>query len=212
VPAYLSAPEDLVLHGPRVMGFASARRVAARYGLDPDLVHELLLDFEATGWVRHSSFGGRAGWSVTDAGRTENERRLAVELGLAGAGDAVGALHTEFVPLNRRFGTACTDWQIRPDRLDPMAFNDHTDWTWDERVLRTLTTLGEAFGRLCVRLAECLRRFDGYADRYSSALAKVDAGQRRWVDAPELGSCHTVWIQFHEDLLATLGIRRGADA
>ena len=25
-------------------------------------------------------------------------------------------------------------------------------------------------------------------------------------------SCHTVWIQFHEDLLATLGIPRGTDA
>ncbi|MGP7997237.1 MAG: DNA-binding protein [Streptosporangiaceae bacterium] len=24
-------------------------------------------------------------------------------------------------------------------------------------------------------------------------------------------SCHTVWIQFHEDLLATLGIPRGSD-
>lgn len=39
----------------------------------------------------------------------------------------------------------------------------------------------------------------------------LDAGQRRWVDAPELDSCHTVWIQFHEDLLATLGIPRGSE-
>jgi len=36
---------------------------------------------------------------------------------------------------------------------------------------------------------------------------KVDAGQGRWVDVPELDSCHTVWIQFHEDLFATLGVR-----
>ena len=57
-----------------------------------------------------------------------------------------------------------------------------------------------------------LRRFDGYAERYSAALAKVGTGQRRWVDAPEVASCHTVWIQLHEDLLATLGIPRGSDA
>jgi hypothetical protein len=93
-----------------------------------------------------------------------------------------------------------------------MAFNDHADWAWDERVLRTLTSLGHAFAHLCDRLASCLHRFDGYADRYSVALARVDAGQRRWVDAPELDSCHTVWMQFHEDLLATLGIPRGSDA
>ncbi|MEP7194207.1 MAG: transcriptional regulator [Actinomycetota bacterium] len=212
MPAYISAPEDLVLHGPRVMGFVSAPRVAVRFGLDPDMAHELLLDFEASGWVQHSSFGGSSGWSMTDAGRTENERRLAVELGVAGVRDAVSALHTEFVPLNRRFGTACSDWQIRPTRIDPMAFNDHTDWTWDEQVLRMLTFLGQAFAHLCIELTACLERFDGYADRYSYALAKVNAGQRRWVDAPELDSCHTVWIQFHEDLLATLGIPRGSDA
>ena len=210
--AYISAPEDLVLHAPRVMGFASTPTVTARYGVAPDMAHELLLDFEARGWVRHSSFGGSSGWSMTDAGRAENERRLAVELGVAGVRDAIRALHTEFVPLNRRFGTACTNWQIRPTRIDPMAFNDHTDWTWDEQVLRTLTSLGQAFTHLCIQLTDCLQRFDGYANRYSAALAKVNAGQRRWVDAPELDSCHTVWIQFHEDLLATLGIPRGADA
>ena len=209
---YDSAPEDLVLHGPRVLGFASAGQVAARYRLDPDLTGELLLDFEARGWVRHSGFAGRSGWSVTDAGRTEDERRLAAELDLAGAGDAVRALHTRFVPLNRRFGEACTTWQIRPTRTDPMAFNDHTDWGWDERVLRSLTSLGRAFADVCTGLTASLRRFDGYAGRYTSALARVEAGQRRWVDSPELDSCHTVWIQLHEDLLATLGIPRGADA
>ena len=211
MPAYGSAPEDLVLHGPRVMGFASAAQVAARYRLDPGLARELLLDFEARGWVRHSGFGGRSGWSVTDAGRAEDERRLAVELDLAGAGDAVRALHTRFVPLNRRFGEACTDWQIRPTRNDPMAFNDHTEWTWDERVLRALTSLGRSFADVCTGLTDTLQRFDGYADRYASALARADAGQRRWVDSPDLDSCHIVWIQLHEDLLATLGIPRGAD-
>jgi hypothetical protein len=212
VSAYISASDDLVLHAPRVMGFASAPRVAIRYGLDPDMAHDLLLDFEARGWVRHSSCGGSSGWSLTDAGRTENERRLAVELGVAGVRDAIRAFHMEFVPLNRRFGTACTNWQIRPSHIDPMAFNDHTDWTWDGQVLGMLTSLGQAFAHLCIQLADCLQRFDGYADRYSSALAKVDAGRGRWVDAPELDSCHTVWIQFHEDLLATLGIPRGSDA
>lgn len=201
-----------MLHAPRVMGFASAPGVAIRYGLDSDMAHELLLDFEARGWVRHYSFGCSSGWSLTHAGRTENERRLAVELGVAGVRDVIRALHAEFVPLNRRFGTACTNWQIRPTHIDPMAFNDHADWTWDEQVLGRLTSLGQAFAHLCIQLADCLQRFDGYADRYSSALDKVRAGQGRWVDAPELDSCHTVWIQFHEDLLATLGIARGSDA
>ena len=56
------------------MGFASALRVAVRYRLDPGIAHELLLDFEVRGWVQHSSLGDRSGWSMTNVGRTENER------------------------------------------------------------------------------------------------------------------------------------------
>jgi hypothetical protein len=208
---YLSAAYDLALHGVRVLGFPTTSRVAGRYGLQTDTVEDALLDFEATGWVRHLSFGGSSGWSLTDAGRVENERRLAVELDRAGARDTVTSVHAAFVPLNRRFSAACTDWQIRPTRLDPMAFNDHTDWGWDERVLRTLAHVGKDFKELCSQLAECLARFDGYADRYSSALRKVDMGHRAWVDGHDRDSCHLLWIQFHEDLLATLGIPRGSD-
>lgn len=212
MPAHESALEDLALHGPRVLGFASAAQIAAHYGLDVALVDDALLDFESRGWVSHSAFAGSSGWSMTDEGRLENERRLAIELELSAARATVTTVHADFVPLNRRLGTACTNWQIRPTRIDPMAFNDHTDWRWDERVLGTLTSLDRALARLCGRLVEVLRRFDGYAGRYTAALARVDAGQRQWVDSPELDSCHTVWIQFHEDLLATLGMPRGSDA
>ena len=212
MPSYVSSADDLVLHGPRVLGFASPSRVATRFGLDADFVAERLLDYEARGWVRHSAFDSSSGWSLTDSGRTENERRLRLELDEARARDRVAAAHATFVPLNRRLSTACTNWQIRPTRTDPMELNDHTDWAWDETVLKTLAHLGGALSQLCDTLTQCLQRFDGYADRFSSALANVDAGQRRWVDSPEVDSCHTVWVQFHEDLLATLGIPRGADA
>jgi hypothetical protein len=29
------------------------------------------------------------------------------------------------------------------------------------------------------------------------------------VDAIEIDSCHRVWMQLHEDLIATLGMQRG---
>lgn len=209
--AHESAPEDLALHGARVLGFATASHIARRYGLNAGAVGESLLDFQARGWVRDLSFAGSSGWSLTDAGRIEDERRLAAELDTAGVRDAVTAAHAAFVPLNRRFGTACTNWQVRPTRADPMALNDHADWRWEERVLRTLASIDGSFRHLCDQLAGCLARFGGYADRYSSALGQVEAGQLAWVDAPDRDSCHLLWIQFHEDLLATLGIPRGSD-
>ena len=207
---HVSTAADLALHGLRVLGFAAAARVAARYALDPGSVHEFLLDYEARGWARQTSFAGTSGWSLTEAGRGEDERRLAAELSLAGARDTVAAAHQRFLPLNERFGAACTDWQLRPTRGDPMTCNDHTDWRWDERVLTGLASLGGSFRGLCGPLSECLARFGGYAAHYDAALGKARAGQHGWIDAPDRDSCHLVWIQFHEDLLATLGIPRGS--
>ncbi|PRY50702.1 hypothetical protein LY71_103266 [Geodermatophilus tzadiensis] len=207
-----TAPADLALHGVRVLGFPTTARVAGRYGLARDAVEEALLDAEARGWVRRLAFGGSEGWSLLDAGRAEGERRLAAELDALGARDAVTDVHARFRPLNRRFGAACTDWQLHPTRLDPMAFNDHTDWRWDERVLRTLRSAGAEFAGLCAELGALLARFGGYPGLYAAALRRVDAGERGWVDGHDRDSLHLVWIQFHEDLLATLGIERGTDA
>jgi hypothetical protein len=90
-----------------------------------------------------------------------------------------------------------------------MAFNDHTDWRWDQRVLAALAALDSAFRQLCDQLAGCLARFGCYADLFSTALARAEAGEHAWVDGPDRDSCHLVWIQFHEDLLGTLGLTRG---
>jgi hypothetical protein len=208
---YVSTADDLALHGVRVLGFATTARVAARYGLDVDAVEGPLRRFAAQGWVDHLGFGGSSGWSLTDSGKTENERRAAAELDRAGARERVVEAHARFLPLNRRFGEACTNWQIRPTRADPMAFNDHTDWRWDDRVLRTLAHVDGSFREVCGRLSARLARFDRYADLYSDARRRADAGQRAWVDGFDRDSCHIVWMQFHEDLLATLGIARGTD-
>jgi hypothetical protein len=153
----------------------------------------------------------RRGWSLTDRGRAEDERRLAAELDAAGGRGVATTAHAEFLPLNRRFGPACTRWQLRPQPGDPLAANDHTDWGWDEAVLRSLAALGAGLERALAPLVEVLLRFGGHAERYRAALRRVDGGERSWVDAPDRASCSLVWMQVHEDLLATLGIERGSD-
>ena len=64
---------------------------------------------------------------------------------------------------------------------------------------------------MAATLAGVLDRLDGYDARFAHALTKVERGERRWVDALEVDSCHTVWFQLHEDLLATLGVQRGSE-
>jgi hypothetical protein len=207
-----SDPADLALHGVRILGFPASGRIAGRYGLAAVAVEEHLLDHEARGWVRQRSFAGSSGWSLTDAGRAENERRLAAELDQAGLRAAVTSVHAAFLPLNDQLGAACTRWQLRPSRADPMALNDHTDWRWDDRVLRELDSLGRPLRRVCDELAGYLARFGGYAGLYTTALDRALSGQRAWVDAPDRDSCHLLLIQLHEDLLATLGLPRGPGA
>jgi hypothetical protein len=204
-----SAAELLVLHAVRIKGMADAGEASRRFRLDRAEVEELLLDYEASGMVQRVAFAGISGWSLTDAGRRENNRQLATELQEAAAGDAVAEAHASFVDLNSRFLEAITRWQIRPTPWDAMASNDHSDWRWDERVLRSLASLSGRVRPIEQRLSDELARFGGYADRLAAALAKVDQGQRKWVDEPKIDSCHTVWFELHEDLVATLGLTRG---
>jgi hypothetical protein len=203
-----SDPELLVLHAVRILGMAEDHEVAARFDLDPTVATELLLDFEAVGWVSHVEFAGTGGWTLTDAGRTENERRLADELADTDSRPTVEAAFREFLPQNDRLLRVATDWQLRPSRTDPMAVNDHTDREWDRRVLDGLTALSENLSAIELTLSARLSRFRGYDQRFAAALDRVRQGEPAWVNRPKVDSCHTVWMQLHEDLLATLGIQR----
>lgn len=93
-----------------------------------------------------------------------------------------------------------------------MAANDHSDWRWDEQVLERLASLSRRLRPIGEQLTEALARFAGYPDRFDAALDRVGQGQERWVDEPRIDSCHTVWCELHEDLLATLGLERGQSA
>jgi hypothetical protein len=204
-----STTPTLCLHGVRLLGGADTARVAARFGLDYDATQEALLDFEAAGWVSGTEFSGSRAWSLTETGRVENERQLAAELDACGGREVTMRAHEEFVALNGRFLQAVTDWQLRPMPGDPLASNDHTDFRWDDRVIERLVAVGRRLLPVCDELSGLLTRFDGYRDRYGTSVERVQAGQTRWVDAIDVDSCHVVWMQLHEDLLATLGLQRG---
>jgi len=207
---HTSANELLVvLHGLRIKGMAEETALAARFDLNPDLVKELLLDYEVYGWVSRVAFADVRGWALTERGRTEDERRLAAELDESGARTEVEAAHELFVALNSSFLATVTDWQIRPQPSDPLAANDHADQRWDARVVDDLHDLDQRLQPVCAQLVAALQRFNGYTERYFAALERVDHGERSWVAQPTIDSCHTVWMELHEDLLATLGLERG---
>lgn len=206
-----SSPALLALHGVRLLGMADADQVAGRFGLQADEVRELLLDFQAAGWITRVEFADLRAWTLTETGRGENERQLAEELTAARAGDVVRAAYRGFIGRNSDLLRASTDWQIRPSPTDPLAQNNHADHRWDSRVLHTLADLALYLRQACSSLSGRLQRLNAYDVRFAAALARAEQGDHSWVNKPRADSCHTVWMEMHEDLLATLNVQRGQE-
>ena len=98
---------------------AGGAEVADRFGIDPAEPAELMLDFQAYGWISRVEFAGTAGWTLTSAGLGENQRQLAAELGAAGVAGVVRDCYRRFLPHNGELQQACTHWQLRPTASDP---------------------------------------------------------------------------------------------
>ncbi len=200
-----------VLHAVRLLGFGDTEAVADRTGMRLADAMRALHGAKDEGWVQHSVFADLEGWSLTESGKAEKERHLAAERRAADADDVVGAAYRDFLPLNARLLRAVSAWQIKPTDADHFAPNDHADQRWDGRVLDELTALSQELAPLEARLCAVLPRFDGYASRFNAALEQAGGGQHDWVDTTSVDSCHRVWFQLHEDLVATLGVYRGSE-
>lgn len=200
--------ELLALHALRLRGMAEAEAVAQRFGLDPAATEEFLRDAEARGWTQHATFAGTGGWFLTDRGRAENEHQLKAELAATGRESDVWSAYHEFLPLNARLLKACTDWQLTPAADGRLLPNEHTDPARDAGVLQELGRLAQELAPLLGKLSSVLARFQGYDTRFAEALARARAGQHEWVDHTDVDSCHRVWFELHEDLVASLGIDR----
>ena len=205
----MTAAESMrVLHAVRLLGFVGADDIATRAGAAPDASALRLLEAEQQGLVQHVAFADSAGWALTQEGTRENERQLADELRTTGGRAEVEAVHRAFRPLNARLLRAVTDWQIVPGPGGRLDTNDHSDRARDARILDELGSLGAALAPLLERLVSVLPRFAGYDERFASALERARTGEAAWVDGMLRDSCHRVWFELHEDLLATLGIDR----
>lgn len=207
----MSSTALLSVHGVRVLGHATARQVGDLYALEGAEVEEHLLDAEARGWVRRPAYTDGSSWSMTDLGRQHGERLLADELDATATRAVVVEGHQRFLPLNRRLGPLMTRWQLRPTEHDPLAFNDHRDPGYDAAILRELDRLAAELAQVMAVLTAGVRRMGVHQPRIDAALARARDGEHGWVDSPEVASMNLVWIQLHEDLLATLGLARGAD-
>lgn len=112
-----------------------------------------------------------------------------------------------FDTTNAQFLATMTSWQ-QVDVGGRAVANDHADAEYDAKVLARLEKLVARLDPLLGALAAHDPRFGIYGRRFTDAVDAVDAGRPEFVAAPTEDSVHTVWHEFHEDLLRTLGKER----
>ena len=201
-----TSPDLLVLHALRCIGQSSADRVADATGLPRSRVETELAGLARSALVEGTS-GPFGGWHLTDAGRAEDAARIADELDAADARGTVTEAFDAFLILNPELLELCTAWQMRPIGGSMMP-NDHTDATYDRRVLDRLAGVHRRAVPVIAGLGAAILRFELYRLRLADALERAQAGEFDLV-ADSFGSYHMVWFQLHEDLLVTLGLDRG---
>lgn len=197
----------LVLHGLRLKGFGEPAAVAAAVGLDEATVEEHLAKLQAEEFAVRRE-GRLAGWSLTRAGRAEQEQRAADDLAASASTEAVAGAYRRFLELNVGMLTVCTDWQVR----DGATPNDHADAGYDAAVVARLRSIHDAVLPIVADLAGALDRYAHYAPRLTTAVERVEAGEREYFTKPIIDSYHTIWFELHEDLLTSLGIERSQEA
>ncbi|MFE9663924.1 transcriptional regulator [Streptomyces sp. NPDC005955] len=205
VSSHATSTDLLVLHTLRCIGFSGLSAVAGATGLPESDVESGLIDLAVAGLVTRTpgSFGG---WGLTDAGRAADAERIADEVARAGVRPALTAAFDRFLVLNPELLDLCTAWQTRTTD-GAMTMNDHSDSSYDARVLDRFTEFHQRAEPLCAELSAALLRFQRYPVRLSDALVRARSGALEYV-TDSTASYHTVWFQLHEDLLATLGIPR----
>jgi hypothetical protein len=120
---------------------------------------------------------------------------------------AVLAQVERFEDTNSQLLATMTRWQTVEVGGRQVA-NDHTDPGYDDKVVARVDRLVQRLGPLLDALAVHDPRFALYRQRFDAALDAVDRGRREFVSSPTHDSVHTVWFEFHEDLLRALGRTR----
>jgi PEP-utilising enzyme, mobile domain len=203
--------EFAVLHALRVRGFASAAQVAQSSGLPgfglpgsglpgsglpAEQVSAVLAGTTERGHTKERT-GRVSGFTLTPAGRARHVL-LREDATSPAAQRVVAEAYASFLEPNKAFKQLTTQWQLERDG-DRGQFAGR------------LEQINDAVLAVVDQAAQAQPRFAGYRPRFEAALDRFRAGDDDALAKPMTGSYHDVWMEFHEDLLATLGRPRGDD-
>lgn len=192
-----------VLNAVALKQMATASAVSEATGVALDDVEAVLAELAGSGLV----FMAGDSALPTDTSAAALAEAAAGRYSPLRADPAVLAEVDRFEDTNRRLLATMTRWQT-VDVGGRQVPNDHSDPVYDDKVLATVDRLVQRLGPLLDALSVHDGRFALYRQRFDTAMDAVDRGQREYVSSPTHDSVHTVWFEFHEDLLRALGRQR----
>ncbi|MGQ0632783.1 MAG: hypothetical protein ACT4P1_17345 [Sporichthyaceae bacterium] len=198
----MSTLELAVLQALRLKGRADIAVVSTCAGTDTAAAQSVV----DTLFGRDLLQGGPA-YRLTPAGREALVALLDAERAGVDAAALEAAYH-DFDEVNTGLKTAVTAWQLK----DGSTPNDHTDAAYDAAVIERIYAVDDAVTPLLDRIIAAAPRLAPYKARFATAIAKLKAGEHTYVARPILDSYHTVWFEFHEELIALLGRTRAEEA
>jgi predicted transcriptional regulator len=199
----LEKSDYCVLNAVALKKMTSAGALAAATGLAADQVEASLKFLAGLGLVETA-----AGSALPSDGAEAALAASAAEHYAALRADpAVISLADGFDDINTRLLAAMSAWQ-QVDLGGQKVANDHADSAYDDRIITRIDRLVQRLDPLLAALSRYDQRFAGYKQRFAAALGGIDQGRHELVSSPTADSVHTIWFEFHEDLLRTLGRQR----
>jgi pyruvate, orthophosphate dikinase len=198
--------EETLVSCLRVKGFGKTEALAEALDLPAGTIEVGLAELVAKGLAEPTRVGAR----LTADGRALALETLERERGGLDP-HRVEVEYEKFTPLNADLKAMVTDWQMR--QVDGKAVrNDHKDAAYDAAVLARLPPIDAATTLVIDEIAAVVPRFASYKRRLASALARTQAGDHRYLTAPDRDSYHTVWFELHQDLIGLIGTTREKEA
>lgn len=142
------------------------------------------------------------GFALLPEGRAFMYQQVATERGQVDAA-ALEEAWGRFLPFNTRFKALVTEAQ-QTQSLETAS----PGWP---AVVEQLRTLHEGFSPVVDAVATAAPRLASYRPRFEAAMAAVADGEPGMVASPLKDSYHTVWFEFHEELIALTGRDRAKE-
>jgi hypothetical protein len=194
---------SLTFHGLAIKRHADAAAVAALTGLSQDAVQAELEAAVATG----RAIEAKGAFSLTPLARVSLAASYDLHFSDLRTNQTFTDAYHGFERINPDLKQVITDWQTMNVRGELRA-NDHSDQSYDDKVIDRLSALHERAEPVLSGLARGLPRLGIYAMKLEAALDKAESGEIGWVSDIHRDSYHSVWFELHEEVLRIMGTER----